>query len=282
MASAKASQLDDPEEHARRVSTADEAIAKHKGTRMVRRLRNARRVLEVWSDFATHFVELLENCESEASIVALTRNVGDRTEGQQLEQALDRALMPYVAGLAAVVEQSRPLLDYLEPDTRAEADRRLAALKADHPQAIFLTKLRNYVLHYLTAPWVFRARYAAGQPLRGEVALSTQTLLEWNHWAGAATFVRAAGDRIVLRPLIWPHFKATAEHTEWLLEAVWNDREDLVAEANALIAERNLILTGGLSDGADRQEREAELQAAISDLLRDEQQASPDSESPAV
>lgn len=243
------------------LSSAEEAIRQHPGTRITRRIINVHRIFDVWGAFAQPLDGLLELCETdEDSIVALTRNVGDRTAGQQLERRLDQSLLSYVAGLVAVVDQSRPIVELLSVTNQKEAARRRASVLAAHPEGLFLAKLRNYVLHYLVAPWHFLASFEADQPLRGEVSLDAEQLLEWEGWKGAKGYIEHAGETIRLSPLIRPHFLATAEYTSWLLDTAWADNLALIQQANGLIAKRNLVLTGSVSDGQDWAERVAHME----------------------
>ncbi|WP_156122630.1 hypothetical protein [Microbacterium hominis] len=242
----------------------DKELRRHPGARAVRRIKNVRRVYDVWQGFAQPMDQLLASCETdEEAIVALTRNVGDRTAGEQLTRLLDQSLLAYVAGLVAVVDQSRPIVDLLSPANQKAAATRGAALLAAHPEAVFLAKLRNYVLHYLAAPWQFTATFGEGQALRGEISLESEQLLEYDGWSTAKSYIRSAGPSIHIRPLIRPHFLATAEHTNWLLNTAWHDCASEIEQANLLIMKRNLILTGGATDGHDWEARVAHMQENI-------------------
>ncbi|WP_442577140.1 hypothetical protein ACSBPH_08415 [Microbacterium sp. F51-2R] len=255
------------------LDAADNEIRKHPGSRASRRISNVNRIFDVWRDFTQTLDELLARCETDEDVVvALTRNVGDTTGRESLVRMLDQSLLAYVAGLVAVVDQSRPIVDLLRPASRKEALKRTSILLAAHPEGLFLAKLRNYILHYLAAPWRFAASFGEGQPLSGEVSLDTEQLLEWDGWKGAKEFIVDGGSSIRLSPLIRPHFLATAEYLSWLLDTAASDNHGLIEQANGLIARRNLILTGGVSDGHDWAERVAHMEENLRRARRGEPQ----------
>lgn len=172
-------------------------------------------------------------------------------------------LLAYVAGLVAVLDQSRPVVDLLPQNLVDEAKERLDNLKAAVPGALFLAKLRNYVLHYLCAPWSFHVELVP-EPMREEVGLAREQLLEWPDWPqGARAFLEASEDRIRMRPLIRSHFDAQFEYVSWLVAAAFDAQAGQRAVLNALVAERNLILTGGVSDGSDWSDRMDHVQDNI-------------------
>jgi hypothetical protein len=255
------------------LEAAEKAVRQHPGSRVARRIENVHRVFDVWRGLAQPFDELLSECETnEDAVIALARNVGDRTSGERLERLLDQTLLSYVAGLVAVVDQSRPIIALLIPANQKEAARRSATLLGAHPESIFLAKLRNYVLHYLAAPWQFKASLDRDQTVTGEISILTEQLLEWDGWKGAKSYIETAGESIQLRPLIRPHFIATAEYTAWLLDTAWADNLALINQANGLIAHRNLVLSGGVSDGHDWAERIAHIEANLRRAKRGEPQ----------
>ncbi|WP_341940930.1 hypothetical protein [Microbacterium sp. LWH10-1.2] len=250
-------------------STADELAAKereiyeHPGSRAHRRITNLARVFEVWRDFTFSLDNVLLQCESDENVIHALMRQSEPRGREVVERELDKSLLAYVAGLVAVVDQSRPVMKLLTADLQKEAVERLNALKGGQPGAIFLAKLRNYVLHYLSAPWSFHAELIP-EPARGSVGVSTAQLLEWPDWPkDAQEFLRGSGDLLLVRPLVRGHYEAQAAYVGWLHDAAHDSQATVRDEVNALIAERNLILTGGVSDGTDWSERTQHLQENV-------------------
>lgn len=71
----------------------------------------------------------------------------------QLIIALDQSILAYTSGLCAVVEQGRIIEQkYLSDDHIEESKRRNEEIKNNHPYGLFFGKLRNHLLHSLSAP----------------------------------------------------------------------------------------------------------------------------------
>jgi hypothetical protein len=143
--------------HAAEIDELEQRINGHPGKRLTNRLEELRRILDAWVGFSMMLSELLRVCENEEGIaVELMRNIGDQSGRARIVRSLDQATIAYVAGLGAVIDHTRSVVDKQGDTVKAEYAERTAALVAKHPSAPFLGKLRNYVLHNLAAPWEHR------------------------------------------------------------------------------------------------------------------------------
>jgi len=100
-----------------KLAAMDAALAAHPGSILRRRLEDLHRVWHAWAAFSAELYALLEVCEThEPTARELTRNVGDRTVQQNTIRALDKAVIAYAAGLGALIDQTRIVVQQ-QPDT---------------------------------------------------------------------------------------------------------------------------------------------------------------------
>ena len=239
----------------------------------MRLLNDLARTFDAWARFSHTLDGVLQICETNASeTTAAMRRGGDQTQQASIITPLDQAIIAYAAGVGAVVDQTRNALKLQSAQLReAEAERR-RALIAPVPGAAFLTKLRNYVLHYLAAPWAFRAQMKDNN-LTGAVLLEPRELLQFDGWTMAARdFIQLQSDGIQLSKLLQPFLTAMGDHTTWLLEQAHSENAPLIADVNGLIAKKNLLLTGGVTDGRDWEARMAHTAENLDRIRRGEPQ----------
>ncbi|MCJ1706903.1 hypothetical protein [Microbacterium sp. VKM Ac-2923] len=258
------------------IRSVEAEISEHPGHRLHFRLRDLRRILEAWAGFSQALSALLWALETKEEMhKELIANVGPGSGRDQIIRALDQATIAYVAGLGAVIDHGRNISKGQSATLRHEYDERSRKLLDTVAGAAFLGKLRNYVLHSIAAPWVFNGQFTTDPPISSAVvALEVEALLEnktaWT--ADAKTFILASGDRVPLSPILGPYLSAMWEHIGWLIERVADENEDLFREADELIKRRNLLLTGGVSDGRDWEARIAHVQENINRVDRGEPQ----------
>lgn len=255
------------------IEAVEEEIREHPGHNLGLRLKDLDRVFSAWGGFSVALSRLLNQCEThEETIVELViRNVGDTSARTALTTALDQALIAYVAGLGAVIDHARIVLKSQKPELQAEYAKRLKRLTAAVPGALFLAKLRTFVLHYVVAPWEFTARNE-GSVTTARVLLSSRELLKIDWQRDARDFIESAGDQVHLSPLLQPYLEEMRSLTAWLLERCWAENAALFEQVNGLIAKRNLLLTGGVSDGRDWEARVAHMEENLRRAKRGEPQ----------
>ena len=153
---------------------------------------------------------------------------------------------------------------------RIEYERQFLALVRPLQQAAFLARLRNYVLHYVVAPWRFRGTF--GDTTQATVLLDVSTLLEFDWNKDARGFIESCGKSVVLSPLLSPYREATELLQSRLYERCWAEGASAIEESNQLIARRNLILSSGVTDGRDWFDRVANIQENLTRERRGEPQ----------
>lgn len=242
----------------------EKTINQHPGRRLGNRLGQLKRVFEAWASFSISFSELLDKCEKDEEFMSeLMRNVGDRSKQQWIIRSLDQATIAYTAGLGAVIDQSRAVVQAQSKAIQDEYGRRASAIMEGHPGGPFLAKLRNYVLHNVAAPWSFSGTFGEGSMAR--VALDSASLLEdkkaWSR--EAKDFIAASGESIQLSPLIAPYFEAMVEHIGWIFPTVVGANAKILQDCDELIEKQNLLLSGGVTDGHDWEERVAHMSENI-------------------
>jgi len=255
------------------INELEKKISQHPGNRLGNRLEQLKRVFDAWAGFSISFSELLEKCENEDEfMVELMRGVGDRAKQQLIIRSLDQATIAYTAGLGAVLDQSRAVVQAQSKAIQDEYERRTSAIMNGHPGGPFLAKLRNYVLHNVAAPWSFSGSF--GEVSTARVALDCASLLEnkkaWTR--DARDFIAANGDSIQLSPLIAPYLEAMVEHIGWIFPTVVRANVKILEDCDELISARNLLLSGGVTDGHDWEERVAHISENIKRADRGEPQ----------
>lgn len=250
------------------------AIEAHAGLRSARRLKDLERVFAAWSAFSIALSGVLRKCETdEATIVELViRNIGDTSKRVEITNVLDQATIAYVAGVGALIDQARTVVESQNEQLRAEYAKRVAVLGESVPGAVFLGKLRNYVLHYVVAPWEFSAEQH-GNELNAKVMLSSTELLKMKNWpAPARDFIASTGEQLHLSPLLPPYLSAQQDLMVWLINRCWDDNAGVFDEVDDLTRKRNLLLSGGVTDGHDWEARVANMSENISRVKRGEAQ----------
>ncbi|TFB88233.1 hypothetical protein E3O44_06050 [Cryobacterium algoricola] len=251
----------------------EKRISQHPGRRLGNRLEQLKRVFEAWAGFSISFSELLEKCEKDDEFMPeLIRNVGDRTKRQLIILSLDQATIAYTAGLGAVIDQSRAVVQAQSKAIQDEYVQRASVIMKGHPGGPFLAKLRNYVLHNVAAPWSFSGTF--GEASTARVALDCASLLEDNKaWSrDAKHFIAGSGESIQLSPLIAPYLAAMVEHIGWIFPTLVRANAKILDDCDELTRERNLLLSGGVTDGHDWEELVAHMSDNIKRADRGEPQ----------
>ncbi|MBF0816052.1 hypothetical protein ACH0AH_07555 [Microbacterium paludicola] len=247
---------------ARKIEALDEQIRQHPGHRLQLRLSELNRVMEAWVGFSMSLSSLLKKCEGDDEFISeLMRNVGDRSRQDWIIRSLDQTIIAYVAALGALIDHTRSLMKLQPKILSDEYDTRTAELMKRHPAAPFLGRLRNYILHRVAAPWEFDGNFVGGN-MTARVLLSSEALLEDRKgWTGdAKAFILASGEQVHLSPLLQPYLEAMVEHIVQVFPAVARANAVSIEDCDRLVKERNLLLSGGVTDGSDWEQRVAHMQ----------------------
>lgn len=249
------------------IDALDAEIDRHPAHKTYRRLADLQRVLKAWNAYSLRLSQLLTELEESEEVAAvLMRNFGDTSAQDEIVLVLDQGLIAYVAGLGAVVDHARILSEGRSKALRERYEGRTKQLLSDIPSAPFLAKLRNYVLHNVAAPWEFGGTFGEGGVFEGtQISLSVEALLEnksgWS--ADAKAYLRASGTKIQLSPLLEVYRKVMVEHIDTLMREVYEENEPSMETVRELARKRNLLLTGGITDGDDWEDRMAHIQENI-------------------
>ncbi|WP_166880150.1 hypothetical protein [Salinibacterium sp. ZJ450] len=259
--------------HAAEILAVEVAIQDHPGQKLALRLRDLERIFTAWAGFSVGLGRLLEKCEThEPTITELViRNVGDTSQRAAITTALDQATVAYVAGLGALIDHTRIVLKSQADEIQTEHADLLRSMTATVPAALFLAKLRTYVLHYVVAPWEFTAEQN-GDTITAKVLLATDELLKIEWQAPVRSFIKLSGSQIHLSPLLNPYLNAMHSLTTSFIERCWQANARLFDEVDALVAKRNLLLSGGVTDGRDWAARVANMEENIKRAERGEMQ----------
>lgn len=228
-------------------------IDSHRARKIHNHCESVRRTVSAWKGFTESFCSLLDAAESSSSSLAMTlTSFNGSTDRDEFVSVLDQCAIAYLAGVGAVIEQSRDIdKNYLSTESSAEYAQMTAQLRQELPYAETLSKFRNYALHNLALPWVFNGSIMSGSDGSGKVLLETEPILNSKALnAPAKEYLRSQGSRVRIRPWITPHFERTATNIQWLLDRARDDNKSDFDEVNSLIREQTRLMTGGATDDA--------------------------------
>ena len=220
-------------------------------------LASFRRTLTAWQGFAQSFLALLDECEHNEPLMAHTMRYARAEEPRSsVVSALDANLVAYVAGLGAVIDQTRTLMRrHGDKQVMQEFEERKMSLAQEVPSAPFIAKLRTYVLHYLSVPWAFSLHVNVDdgrQVSTFEVQLDRDQLLEMKEWGSAArSFLEKQKPRFHITPLILAFTEAEVQVATWSHNSIMQLRTPEMDATDELIRRYNLAMTNGAHDGSD-------------------------------
>ncbi|MFI8632154.1 hypothetical protein ACIGEP_06140 [Microbacterium sp. NPDC077663] len=238
--------------HADEIAALDAQIDRHPAAKIRHRMRDLGRVERVFHRYSLMLSQLLHELEtSEEAAVELMRNVGNMSGRERIIVSLDQALLSYVASLVAVIDQARSLVAERSEALRDRYAARTEQIMSDLPQASFLRKLRNYILHRVAAPWAFDGRFDARGAADTRISLRTAELLESERgWSSQAkAYLLSSGEKIQLSPLIEPYRVAMVTHIDLTLQEVHAEIEPSLEEVRRLALKRHRLASYGVTDG---------------------------------
>lgn len=225
----------------------------HPGAVARDRMLELKRAFDIWAPNCQELRLLLRVAETnEDVIVHLMQNVREPTVRDKFIREFDSALQAFVGSAVALVDITRRAVKAdINTDFGREFTRRNNVVRA-LPGVAVIRGLRNYLLHYASAPIVTRASFTPDGPLTGSVVLESAALLKYDGWDSAAKKYLKANDEGVRLSAILPEFQAAmSDLYRWLLEAYGDLHEGEFDEYNELVRRYNLALTGGAHDGSD-------------------------------
>lgn len=187
-----------------------------------------------WTVFARNTDELLDVLDRPNNDVVLSLVLmgDDREAIGPFWGEVDQRLHNELASAVSLVDHTRRLLEYLGSDVSgiiAEYTERNLKIMAMN-ETKFLRKLRNYLLHYGTAPILQSLNLASGEH---SLKLNAASLLKWPEWnVQMRKYLSAFGDRDgpLLRQEVAVYATAMSDMYHWLFEqrvAIFNDPDVL-------------------------------------------------------
>jgi hypothetical protein len=208
--------------------------------------------LSLGAVFATNravLVGMLQRAATDLDLrMQLIQNVARSDAARAFNAALINALHNYCAGVGTLADHSRPLTQ----DWTGELAEEMVARKEQllsNPEVTFVKDLRNFMLH--------RSLPFLGHTLRlgdvntdrptneMQIELSATELLRSDGWTRPSKdFLAGYEEKVALLPIIEKHGQVVVEFNQWVIGALAEANREALAEANAIVAERNALLGG--------------------------------------
>jgi len=228
-------------------------MANHPGAAARDRMLELERAFDIWSPNCQKLLVLLRVAETNQDVISeLIQNVRKPTVRDKFLRDLDSALQAFVGSTVALVDITRRAVKAdIDSDFGREFTRRNNVVRAVVGVAV-IRGLRNYLLHYASAPIVTRASFTPDGPLTGSVVLESATLLKYDGWDSASKkYIKANAEGVQLSAIL-PEFQAAMNDLyRWLFEAYGDLHDGDFGGYNDLVRRYNLALTGGTHDGSD-------------------------------
>lgn len=237
-------------------------IQAHAGVKADRMMQDVQRSFRTWHQRSTELRALLHHAETDEDMqVELMQNVRPQIARDRYVSDIDSALNAYLGAMGALIDVARRVSQNLPQAFQTDYAERSQAVR-DLDGVMVLRDLRNYMLHYSSAPWHFSGTFnTSGSTAR--VALDSETLAEWKSWKADSRSYFEAHDVVHLSQIIAPYELAMIGLFEWFSHEFYTYKQSDVDAANDLMRRANLQLTGGVTDGHDWQERIAHVQENI-------------------
>lgn len=200
-----------------------------------------------------HYGETDDNMQSE-----LMRNVPPLDVRDRYVGALDSALNAYLGAMGTVIDVARRVAKTLG-DPFEERYTAQSQLVREIDGVTVLRDLRNYMLHYSSAPWQFSGRITPDTQTT-EVGLTSEALGEWKGWKADSRAYMNSRKSVRLISIVAPYETGMVALFEWFSADFYRVVQPDLDEANELVRQLNLHLTGGVTDGKDWPERVAHIQ----------------------
>jgi hypothetical protein len=248
--------------HPRRLAELQQRLRDSPGGQARARWDSLRRSAGVFERNAGELVQLLRVAETdEQLVIELFQNVRPTNVPEEYFGRLDQRLHNMLAAAVSLVDHTRRLTrsyegtEFLDQLTRRNDEIRIAG------ESLFLRSLRNYLLHYGVLGFVHHVTFQSGdQPLVGEVRVNCSELLRWDGWtAGAKAYIESCGETVHLTKAVEAYVESMRKLYYWMFAQFEGLHSGDIDEANKIVQEYNLTLTGGVSDGRDHYERMARV-----------------------
>ena len=192
---------------------------------------------------------LLEQAATDEHLaVELVQNVHAPVVRERFQVLVSQRLLNYLAATSTLADHTLLIMNGRTGLLADEYGRRKVAFVA-HPEVPFMSRLRNFTLHYklpvLGHTVSFDAVNTSAQTMKSDVELSATELLQWDGWTRPAEeFIRQQGNAVQVLPVVRTHHELVNEFNIWLHTELVSENAAGIAQLNELIVERNAILAG--------------------------------------
>lgn len=234
-------------------------LKEHPGTKADEMMKDVQRAFATWHQRSRELHAVLHHGETDDDMqTELMQNVRPPEARDQYMRALDSALSAYLGAMGALIDVTRRISQKLPESFQSDYADRSQAVR-DVQGVVVLRDLRNYMLHYSSAPWRADANITS-EGMTTRISLDSESLAKWSGWkADSRTYLRA-NDAVRLIEIIVPYEAAMVRLFEWFGEEFYRIKQPDLDAANDLVRRVNLHLSGGATDGHDWQKRMAHVQ----------------------
>jgi hypothetical protein len=207
------------------------------------------RSIAVYSANFGELITLLEQAATDERLaVELVQNVHAPVVRERFQILVSQRLFNYLAATSTLADHTLLIMNGRTGLLADEYGRRKVTFVA-HPEVPFMSRLRNFTLHYklpfLGHTVTFDAVNTPTQTMKSDVELSAAELLQWHGWTQPAKeFIRQQGNALQLRPVVSAHHALVSAFNIWLHTELVSENAPGIAQLNELIVVRNAILAG--------------------------------------
>lgn len=212
---------------------------------------------------AHELMQVLDAAEKDERLAReLFQNVRPTNVRRDYFGLLDQKLHNMLASAVSLVDHTRRVRNkYKGTDFYKELMTRNNLVRAA-PGSTFVRDLRNYLLHYGVLAFVHQISMPSeGSTLVSEVHLDCAQLRTWDGWtAPSKSYMTSRGETVHLSATVREYIANMESLYRWVFEQFEGLHGKDIDDTNKLVAELNLTMTGGVTDGRDWHARMAHMQ----------------------
>ncbi|WP_105036814.1 hypothetical protein [Cryobacterium aureum] len=251
--------MDEQEAHRAEYERLQKMLKNHPGKKADQLMADVQRTFRPWYQRSVELRALLHHGETDENMQnELMRNIPPLDGREQYVGALDSALIAYLGAMGAVIDVARRVAKTLGNPFEESYNEQSMLVRAIDGVTV-LRDLRNYMLHYGSAPWPFSGRITPDTRTT-EVGLTSEVLAEWKGWKADSRAYLNSRKSVRLISVVAPYEAGMVALFEWFNIEFYRVVQPDLDAANKLVRQLNLHLTGGVTDGKDWPERMAHIQ----------------------
>lgn len=231
----------------------------HPGTKADQMAKDVERAFVTWHQRSRELHAVLHYGETDEDMqTELMQNVRPPVAREQYMRALDSALNAYLGAMGTLIDVARRISKKLPESFQSGYAERSQTVR-DIEGVVVLRDLRNYMLHYSSAPWRADGNITA-DGMTTRISLDSATLAEWNGWKADSRKYLADNQTVRLIEIVVPYEAAMTSLFAWFGEEFYKIKQSDIGAANDLVRRVNLHMSGGATDGKDWQKRMMHVQ----------------------